>query len=285
MNTVKIDEAVKRVEAALPQAQGSGLESIEKELHGLIFDRQIRTRGKRPTPGRWRTRVLTAGVIPSLHVDYKHSKIKQYQKEGRALRTETTINDTGDFGIGRRVCNLPALRQVGNSANRRLLDVERLPSDPTIGADAFTAINTPAVIDGQRASALPFTATRTQALLAALVVFHLLPHGFRARDLRAHLAPLLGHPAELMTAGQLTYDLRRLRLHGLIQRIDGTHRYTVTDHGLRLAVYLTRVHRRLLCDGLTDLLDQHAIPTPARRHLDRFTDAVDTNIRQHRLIA
>jgi hypothetical protein len=69
---------------------------------GLIFNRQIRRRGKNPTPSRFRTRVLTAGVTPSLHVDYKHSKIKQYHKEGRALRTETTINDTGDFNIGRR---------------------------------------------------------------------------------------------------------------------------------------------------------------------------------------
>jgi hypothetical protein len=252
---------------------------------GLIFDRRIIGKGRRATPGRFRTRVLTEGVTPSLHVDYKHSKIKQYHKEGRALRTETTINDTGDFGIGRRVCNLPALRQVGNSANRRLLDVERLPSDPTIGANAFTALSTPTAVDGQRVSALPFTAARTQALLAALLVFHLLPHGFRARDLRAHLAPLLGRPADSMTAGQLTYDLRRLRLHGLIERIDRTHRYTVTDHGLRLAIYLTRVHQRLLCDGLADLLDEHAIPTQARRHLDRFSQAVDQTIREHRLIA
>jgi hypothetical protein len=251
---------------------------------GLIFDRRVIGKGARKTPGRFRTRVLTEGVTPSLHVDYKHSKIKQYHKQGQALRTETTINDTGDFRIGRRLCNLPALRQVGNCANRRLLDVERLPSDPSIGADAFTALSTPTVVAGQRASALPFTATRTQALLAALVVFHLLPHGFRARDLRAHLAPLLGRPADFMTAGQLTYDLRRLRLHGLIHRVDGTNRYIVTDHGLRLAVYLTRVHRRLLCDGLADLLDRHAPPTPARRHLDRFANAVEATIRQHSLI-
>ncbi len=252
---------------------------------GLIFDRRIVRKGRTATPGRFRTRVLTEGVTPSLHVDYKHSKIKQYHKEGKALRTETTINDTGDFGIGRRLCNLPALRQVGNTANRRLLDVERLPSDPTIGADAFTDLNTPTLIGTQRASALPFTAPRTQALLAALVVFRLLPHGFRARDLRAHLAPLLGLPADLMTAGQLTYDLRRLRLHGLINRIEGTHRYIVTDRGLRLAIYLTRVHRRLIADGLADLLDAHALPTPARVHLDRFTNAVDQNIHEHRLIA
>jgi hypothetical protein len=252
---------------------------------GLIFDRRIISKGRHPTPGRFRTRVLTAGVTPSLHVDYKHSKIKQYHKEGRALRTETTINDTGDFGIGRRLCNLPALRQVGNTANRRLLDVERLANDPMTGIQAFTTLSTPVTVGTQRAAALPFGAARTQALLAAIIVFHLLPHGFRARDLRAHLAPLLGLTPELMTQGRLSYDLRRLRLHGLIHRIKGTHRYTVTDHGLRVATYLTRVHNRLFTEGLADLLDPHAAPTPIQRHLDRFTQAVETNIRKHRLIA
>ena len=44
----------------------------------LIFDRKIVRKGKRATPGRFRTRVITEGVTPSLHVDYKNSKIKQY---------------------------------------------------------------------------------------------------------------------------------------------------------------------------------------------------------------
>jgi hypothetical protein len=56
----------------------------------LIFDRRV----SRSTPGKFRTRVITDGVVPSLHVDYKNSRIKQYHKEGRALRTETTINNT-----------------------------------------------------------------------------------------------------------------------------------------------------------------------------------------------
>ena len=90
---------------------------------GLVFDRRLVRKGPRPTPGRFRTRVITAGVTPSLHVDYKHTTIKQYHKEGRALRTETTINDTGDFDIGKRLVNLPALREIGFKANRRLLGV------------------------------------------------------------------------------------------------------------------------------------------------------------------
>ena len=54
------------------------------------------------------------------------------------MRTETTINDAGDFGVGKRLKNLPALREIGFHANR-LLQVERLTHDCAIGADAFRA--------------------------------------------------------------------------------------------------------------------------------------------------
>ena len=85
---------------------------------------------------------LTDGVIPSLHVDYKNSRIKQYFKRVPEIaevgaRTETTINHTRDFYIGRRLCNLAALRQVGFQANRRLLEVERLSHDCAVGEEAM----------------------------------------------------------------------------------------------------------------------------------------------------
>ena len=98
----------------------------------LIFDRRVTRR----TPSR--CRVITEGVTPSLHVDYKHSRIKQYHKEGRALRTETVVNDTYDFGIGRRLCNLDALKQIGFAANRRLLCVQRISHDSFLGTDIST---------------------------------------------------------------------------------------------------------------------------------------------------
>jgi hypothetical protein len=81
--------------------------------------------GTQRSPGTFRTRVITDGVIPSLHVDYKGTRIKQYHKEGQALRTETTINNARDFYIGKRLCHLDARRQIGFQANRRLLQVEK----------------------------------------------------------------------------------------------------------------------------------------------------------------
>jgi hypothetical protein len=219
----------------------------------LIFDRRVVRKGLHATPGRFRTRVITEGVYPSLHVDYKATRIKQYHKEDRALRTKTTINNTRDFRIGRRLHNLPALREVGFKANRRLLDVQRISHDCSIGERGFHAIQRPRRVDGQRASALRFEAERVQALLHALVLFRLLPQGFSNADLRQRLEPLLGR---CITPGAVTYDLRRLRLHGLIKRVPRTHRYEVTSSGLRYALFFTRTYDRLLRPGLSLVLPE-----------------------------
>jgi len=222
----------------------------------LIFNRHIRTRGKNPTPGRFRTRVITQGVTPSLHVDYKHSTIKQYHKEGRALRTETTINNTNDFGIRKGLGNLPALCEVGFAANRRLLDVQQLSHDPAQGQKAFSEVNDPTTTpQGTRVAGLRFADQRAMALLHALLVFELLPNGFTNRDLRDLMSQLLG---QTITPGQTTYDLRRLRAHGLIGRKPKTNRYHLTDTGLHHALFLTRAHDHLLRTGLAELSN----PTP-----------------------
>lgn len=248
----------------------------------LIFDRRVTKR----TPGRFRTRVITAGVIPSLHVDYKSTRIKQYHKEGRALRTETTINNPRDFNLGKRLSNLPALREVGFSANRRLLDVQCLSHDCTIGEAAFQQVTQPVTIQGQRASALPFAQPRVQALLSVLVLFRLLPQGFHLRELRTHLAALLGLAPDAMTQGQMTYHLRRLRLHGLIERIDGTHRYRVTDTGLRVALFFTRTYARVLRPGLAIVMPE-AKPgdSDLRRQFDKLEQVMDQFVAREKLAA
>jgi hypothetical protein len=114
----------------------------------LIFKRRI----SRNTPGCFRTRVVTQDVTPSLHVYYKNTRIKQYHKENRALRTETTINNTYDFGIGRSLHNLPKLREIGFAANRHLLEVERLSHDCMLAEKTFQALNGPVTAGQQRAS-------------------------------------------------------------------------------------------------------------------------------------
>ena len=240
----------------------------------LIFDRRVHRTGPRPTPGRFRTRVITAGVTPSLHVDYKHTTIKQYHKEGRALRTETTINNTWDFSIGKLLTNLPALREIGFTANRRLLGVQRLSHDPITGTHALHTITDPVTTpSGTRVPGLRLGQQRSHAMLAALPMFRLQPNGFRNRDLRQYTAELRGVDPDTVTVGQMTYDLRRLRLHDLIRRIPHTNRYHVTDTGLSTATFINAVHDRLLPTGLADLASP--TPTPLRSAARAFQTAFD----------
>ncbi|HET9966905.1 MAG TPA: hypothetical protein VFQ68_01640 [Streptosporangiaceae bacterium] len=253
---------------------------------GLIFGRRIQRGRKRPTPGRFRTRVITEDVTPSLHIDYKNSKIKQYHKLGKALRTETTINDTADFGVAKGLSHLPELKEIGFTASRRLLDVQRISHDPADGTAALAALTQPVISTaGTRTAGMPITSPRVQALLAALCAFRLLPHGFTNRDLRTHLAPLLGLDPEAMTSGQLSYDLRRLRIHGLIHRIPHSFRYQVTTAGIRQARFLTRLTQQLLIPGLAQLTDPSP-PVPTRlRAADRAYDAAIDELARQSLLA
>ena len=236
----------------------------------LIFDRRIFNGRRHPTPGRFRTRVITQGVTPSLHVDYKHTRIKQYHKEGRALRTETTINDTRDFRIGKRLCNLPALREVGFSANQRLLHAQTISHDPIIGDTVFTNITQPANIRGQRVAGLRFGDPRVQALFAAIAIFRSQPAGFSNRDLRHQVAQLTANPdPDRISSGAITYDLRRLRLHGLIQRLPHTNRYRPTPLGWRTAWFYTHAYNRYLRTATATIADPTS-PSPLRQALDHL---------------
>lgn len=242
----------------------------------LIFDRRLTRR----TPGRCRTRVITEGVTPSLYVDYKRNRTKQYHKDGgdkvgRALRTETTINNTYDFRIGRSLKNLDKLKEAGFAINRRLLEAQQLSHDCTVGENTFRTLQSPVIDKAQRAAALRFGDPRVLALFQVLVLFCLLPEGFRNRDLREHYACLLGRDPTALTQGQMTYQLRRLLMHGLIERIPRTHRYRLTDFGLRSALFLSRLYARTIRPGLALL---HPKDLPPDHRLQRAFNSVEDEI-------
>jgi hypothetical protein len=246
----------------------------------LVFHRRV----TRCTPGTFRTRLVTRGVDPTLSCYYKSSRIKQYFKEGRALRTETVICDTRDFGIGRRVCaqNWYALRGVGQSANRCLCDAEASDAQPAPDVATFSQVTQPSTTDdGLPAPALRFGDGRVMAVLAALVGFGNLIAGFTNRQLAKRAGELLHAP---YTSRNATYDLRRLRRKRLIERTKGAHRYRLTVLGRRVAVLFTKAYSRVLAPGLS-LLDQRLpedvaarspLPTAWRcfeRALDEFIQA------------
>lgn len=208
----------------------------------LIFGRQVR----RNTPSQFRTQVLQSGVQPTLHVIYKHSSVKQYFKENRALRTETTINNPHDFGVNKGLRNWAYLRQLGTAINRRLLETERVSQDCLLSSESFERLSQPTTTQtGQRVPGLRFGQPRVMALFAALCRFAPGLNGFRHAEVREIVARLLGISLEAYTPSQMSYDLRRLRLKGLIARIAGKHTYILTTYGRKVVYLMTKLQQRI----------------------------------------
>jgi hypothetical protein len=242
----------------------------------LLFDRRVIS----TTPGTFRTRVIRRGVDPQVNCYYKSSRLKQYLKLGCALRTETVIGDTRDFGIGRlvRPQNWKALRSLGQSANQRLCDAELATAFPAPDLAAVTAVTMPSTTaDGLHAPALRFGDPRVTALLSGMLGFAHLLVGFRNRQLTERMQSLFD---AAYRSRQATYDLRRLRRKGLIERIPQSHRYQLTRVGLRIAVLFVKTQARILAAAFP-LLDA-ALPIAvsrrsplslAWRRLDQALDA------------
>jgi hypothetical protein len=209
------------------------------EQVAAVFARQIR----RARDHRFRTRVFGPGTDVKLEFSYKHSRVKQYLKEGKALRIETVINKPSDIGLLARIEHLPELIAKGRQVNARLLTVERAGQGCAIGSALFERIHQPYIREGQRTGALRFGDPRAMALTGALCAYIHVVAGFTNHSLRGLVAGLL---ARDYTTHQMTYDLRRLRVHGLIERLPRTHRYMLTPDGVRVAVFYTKVHGRLL---------------------------------------
>ena len=130
------------------------------------------------------------GVV--VNVFYKHSRIKQYLKDGRAMRIETVINNPSDLGCNARLPHLDELQAKARACNRRLLDTERVGQGCVLASPAFARVAHPTVDGGRRTPALRFGDPRVMALAGALCTTLLAATGFTNRSLRALIAGLLG---------------------------------------------------------------------------------------------
>lgn len=377
----------------------------------LAFGRKITKRTPPPWHG-YRTRVITSGVDPSIHISYKHSDHKQYFKLGRGGRGETTINNPHDFGCKKGLENFACLRDIGKNVNHRVLSLQRVSQNCVLSQDALDRLQQPTFVpvakseptnpgqaaappsssgvaehdrhevehtithvpvpvpaaasasasaprnpslgepehepravepalqqavapasavaalppegasngamerdrkpaeqqeatpasalasrpesttghappldlqaqheDAQprlrRAPGLRFADPRVMALLQALVQCVLSLADFRNVDLRARVAALLGLTLDQYPRPKMTYDLRRLADKGLIKRVPRTNRYRVTSYGIRAALFVSKVHLRILRPGAASLED---LPDDIPRTLRVALAAVDAEV-------
>jgi hypothetical protein len=242
----------------------------------IIFGRRVRAAPE----GGYRTRLLRTGDEVTLNAFFRHSRVKSYLECGRAFRIETVVNDPGDLGLLRGLEHLEELSVKARDVNRRMVDALRVGQSCVLASPAFERVAQPTLVEGRRAPALRFGDPRVMALAGALCAMVHTVTGFTNRSLRAQVATLLGAPYSM---SQMSYDLRRLRLKGLITRLPHTNTYVCTNEGQQVAIFYTKLHNRLL----RPLLAAHdpPAPLPLRQALRVINHHVDDYIRQARMTA
>jgi len=215
---------------------------------------------------------------PVLRWYYQTSFAKQYvrgdQHSDRILRNETCSNDTRHFGVGRRLENLPLLREKLAATNERCLTEQAELLASAVDTGQLAALAAPTLIGQRRIPGLKLHDDRVIRLLETL----LHPGGFvrdwTTRELHTRVVARHHLAADEYRLSQLRYDLSKLRAKGLVERIGKTRRYCLTPIGLKLGVLLVKLRMRLL-GPLTSLIQQ-----PNTNASPRHLNSVDAAYRE-----
>jgi hypothetical protein len=230
----------------------------------ILFKRS--PRGRKPKDqagGVFKTAIDRNNQGVTINAFWRHSRVKKYLKDGRALRIETVVNSPDDLGCQRRLHNLDELQARARAINARLLDTEKVGQGCVFDSPAFARISQPTLTqDGRRAPGLRFGDPRVIALAGTLASTLFAVTGITNKSLRALMTGLLG---TAYTANQASYDLARLTRNGIVTRIPHRNMYALTGDGLRFAVFYTKVHDRVLRPLMAG--DQPQAPPPLRAAL------------------
>src|ERR1022692_4734103 len=234
----------------------------------ILFKRSPRGRKpKDPASGMFRTAIDRSNQGVTINAYWRHSRVKQYLKDGRALRVETVVNSPDDLGCLRRLHNLPELQARARAINARLLETERVGQGCVFDSPVFARISQPTLTeDGRRAPGLRFGDPRVMDLAGTLASTLFAVTGITNKSLRALMTGLLGTAYSI---NQASYDLARLSRNGIVARIPHRNLYVLTPEGLRFAIFYTKVHDRVLRPLMAGDQPQAA---PPLRHALRVID-------------
>jgi len=237
----------------------------------LLFERRV----TKATPSEFHTRVDQYGVLPCIRIKYKHSALKQYFKDGRGLRTEMMLNNMADFGFNKGLQNWADIVTFGYQCNDRLLAQLQLSQDCFVPLTEVRQLGQPTRLDnGQRAAALRFGDPRVMALMAALARHAHIISEMTNKSLRETVAQLMGVDPAQYPSAKMSYDLRRLRLKGLLERIPHSHAYRLTEQGLRTAIFFTKLYHRIFQPGLAALIPDQSFPSTLAQALSTVADEI-----------
>ena len=180
-------------------------------------------------------------------------------RNGLDLRVEGTVNNTWDLRVPKALENLPALRQIMKPINERYLDVQQDVLETYLDGGQLAQLRTPTQVglpSGSRAEAGQRAAPGGHGSVGSIRSAGG-GGGISQQGSARTGSPGVGEDDGELHLSQLRYDLSQLRAKGLVQKVEGTQGYRLSDEGYRVCLFFLKVHQRLLAP-LTSATQQPA---------------------------
>jgi hypothetical protein len=216
-----------------------------------------------------------------LRVYCKALVARLYEKFSTFLRIEICVNRMKDLGLNKGLEHFDALRQKLLAATDRLAGLEAELLNVHVDFPLFQRLALPIAVGHTRIPGIKIHDTRMMRLLEVLLHGGPQLAGWRTAEIHRAILAAFGLPADRYSLTQLRYDLRKLKAHGLLERIDRTYAYRLTEKGIRTGAMFILFHKRV-CGPLANSLFHHRPknrpPQPAK--IERAYHEADTAVQQ-----
>src|SRR5438876_740173 len=222
--------------------------SCELGLWGLAADKVVNIFGgqrRHRLNGKVQTTLERMDGRHVFRAYWKRGWLKQYAKSWTFLRHELTSNNLGDFGLRKGVEHLGEAREKFLGVLDRFAEVQAENLNVHGEFPLLTRIALPVVNGKVRTAGIRVEDARMIRLLEVLLHAAVGLGGWTTRQVLEEIHRRFGLTPEGYGLNSLRYDLRKLKAHGLLERVDGHHRWRLTEKGQRVAVLFLLFHRRL----------------------------------------
>jgi hypothetical protein len=181
---------------------------------------------------------------------------RMYEKFSTFLRVEVCVNRMKDLGLKKGLENLAPLRQRLVAITDRFVGFEAESLNVHVDFPLFQRMALPVTIGKTRIAGIRIHDTRMMRLMEVLLHGGAQLNGWRSGDIHQTVLATFGLSADGYTLNQLRYDIRKLKAHGLLERIGRSYRYRLSEKGAKAALMFILFHKRV-CGPLANSLFHH----------------------------
>ncbi len=211
---------------------------------------------------------------------FKRSSVKKYRKFSNFLRYELTCNNLPDLKLKKALEHLPVFEEKATSVLDRYSETEAEMMNCHADVDYFQKHASPVMVGQTKIAGLQVYHERTHRLLETLLHDHRGISEWKSMDVRHKIITDFSVGQEGYSRNQVIYDIRKLRAHGIVEKLPRTNRYRLTSYGVKIALAFTLMRKRFYGPFHYSLFEGQADTSLGGTKLERLYRRLDSDLNE-----